>query len=509
MESSKNSNEKLESSGAEPSGAADSTSATGIFGKVSAQPIPTEEDLLASLLAQDIAPVAPAENPVKTGGAAPPVPTPQPPSLPPAQSGPGEFTRMLQTLASMEQNASTTAAPGPSQDIRQVFSQVPIQDIQNKGSRDPEANAPAQSANPPASASQPAAGRPSEPGDFTRMFSSVSTPSAQPPASPKPAPSAGDSAFPPSQPGEFTRMFQGVGPAAPVTESRLSPAPEAAPPREPGDFTRMFSSQAPLTSPGQDSLKSLGPEPSFQSSPAPLPSDSGWQPIRSAGSASPAPPLPAVGGFTQLLQTLNQDSKPESSSVPAPRAPLAPELPGAQPGGFTQLLRTLSDQEPAPASPDPGPHVAQSLNSRVFPPSPTPGAGSAEPPVLPPMAPPAASGPGEFTRVISGSALRDLQAPGAPAQQAPAAPSPWTPPNLPKPPGFPVAAAPAVPSAAPSGSPFAPAAIAFPPPPTPAPPPPSAPQPGTLQKHLPLILVLNIFLMLAIVLMLIFVLHRK
>jgi hypothetical protein len=442
---------------------------------------------------------------VKVHAAPPEGPAPQPPPIPPTQSGPGEFTRMLQTLTSMEQNAPAVAPPKPSQDIRQVFNQVPMQNIQNKGLRDPDANALAPSAHSPAGTSRPPSEGLSEPGDFTRMFSSVSTPSAQPPASPTLAPGAGGSVLPPSQPGEFTRMFQGVRPAHSVSESSLSPAPEVAPPREPGDFTRMFSSRAPLTSREQDPLKSLGPEPSF-TPPAPLQRENGWQVVGPAGSTPPAPPLPALGGFTQLLQTLNQESIPESSSAPAPTAPLVPEPPGTQPGGFTQLLRTLSDQEPAPDSPALGPHLAQSPNPRVLPPSPMPNAGAAVPPVLPPIASPAAPGPGEFTRVISGSALRDLEAPGAPAQQAPAS---WTPPNPPKPLGFPVAATPASPSTAPSGSPFAPAAVGYPPPPAPAPPPPSASPQSTLQKHLPLILVLNIFLMLAIVLMLIFVLRRK
>jgi hypothetical protein len=57
---------------------------------------------------------------------------------------------------------------------------------------------------------------------------------------------------------------------------------------------------------------------------------------------------------------------------------------------------------------------------------------------------------------------------------------------------------------------FAPPAFAFSPPS--APPPavavPAPPQ-TTLQKYLPLILVLNVFLMLAIVLILVFALHHK
>jgi hypothetical protein len=69
--------------------------------------------------------------------------------------------------------------------------------------------------------------------------------------------------------------------------------------------------------------------------------------------------------------------------------------------------------------------------------------------------------------------------------------------------------APAVPPPPPAQH-FAPPAFSFPP--VPAPPPPvaaPAPPQSTLQKYLPLILVVNVFLMLAIVLILVFALHHK
>jgi hypothetical protein len=57
-------------------------------------------------------------------------------------------------------------------------------------------------------------------------------------------------------------------------------------------------------------------------------------------------------------------------------------------------------------------------------------------------------------------------------------------------------------------APFAPPVFSFNPPPAP-PTAPSVPQPSGIQKYLPLILVLNVFLLLVIVLILFFALHHK
>jgi hypothetical protein len=54
--------------------------------------------------------------------------------------------------------------------------------------------------------------------------------------------------------------------------------------------------------------------------------------------------------------------------------------------------------------------------------------------------------------------------------------------------------------------------MGFPPPAVPRPPeavPPPAKEPGKLQKYLPLILVVNVFFLLVIVLILVFMLHHK
>src|SRR5581483_2788329 len=85
-----------------------------------------------------------------------------------------------------------------------------------------------------------------------------------------------------------------------------------------------------------------------------------------------------------------------------PAAPPASAPTAAPGGGFTQLFRTLAD-EPAPAAQPP------------IPAAPPPGASV-----------PAASGPGEYTRVISGSALRELQGTAPPPPPSAPPPTPMT-----------------------------------------------------------------------------------
>ncbi len=440
-----------------------SSSATGIFGTVSPPPTRTEEDLLASLAREQQTPAAP--NPPSVQQAAPA-----------ASSSPGEFTRMLQALTTPAQTApSSPPAANPSEELARVFSHV---SIEKKPTAEPV--------------------KPASPGSFTQMFSTMSAASATEPAAPSAAPPAAQppAASPASGPGEFTKMFQGMQGQSGVSEQGSFP-PLSKPSRsaEPGAFTQMFSTHNPAVAPQGDPLKSLPPEP------APEADLKFWK-----DHPQPAEPgLPAQGGFTQLLQALSQEPAVKAPEAPV-YAPPAAAPPAPAVGGFTQLLRTLSSEPPAPPAavpplaPPPAPVAAPPMA-----PSPI-----VAPPVAPPMmplspvAPTVSSGPGEFTRVISGSALRDLQsqsgAPSAPPPTAPVAQPAWPPAPIPPPPAM------HLPQPAP---PIAPQAFAFPP--TPAPPPPAAPAPatGALQKYMPLILVLNIFLMLAIVLILIFVFHHK
>lgn len=491
-----------ESAGLPPS------SATGIFGTVSAPPSRDEEDLLASLSGKPYESTAASPSPAPTVASPPPVQT--------AGASAGDFTRMLQALKTTDPTGAEPVSR-PSEELAKVFRHVSMDEIPSAaGSPSPEIPGQAVPANPSAAASGAR-----EPGAFTQMFQSMNAPQA--PLRPPSAPGA-------PGPGEFTRVFSSMNaepPADPATEPEVAPAPPPPSASGPGDFSRMFQtlnsgspareSAPPATqiekpqsaAPGAFTQSFFGTAPparqpdSFRPLPPEPAQESGFS-FTQASPPSPEPSLPAQGGFTQLLQALNRETAAKAPESILPPPPISSPAPAA--GGFTQLLRSLSEQpaslsaSPAMAPPAPQPPVAP---IPALPVVPSFTAQAVAPPVLPrtPAPQPTPSGPGEFTRVISGSALRDLQASPA-ATPAPAAAPParpgWAPPPMPPPP----AAAP--PAPAPH---FAPPAFAFQPPAAPAPPP--APPPGILQKYLPLILIVNVFLMLAIVLILIFVLHHK
>lgn len=498
-------------SGKTEQAAGEASSATGVFGTVSTQPAQREEDdLLKSLMRQSDAPAPAAVQPPE---AAPPAVTKVMPaaySSPSTESaGPGEFTQMLHALSTPA--SAPRAASKQGTDLSRVFKQV---SFEKTPTGEPVKSTPA----PQTSSS-------SAPGSFTQMFSALSSNTVEEQTVVKPTPvppqiessptvaaetakAAGQPRVEAAGPGDFTRMFQALRtdkqpvaqpPMPPAAQATPAPLPSVAPVKPPpaqsgaggGSFTQMFSSLSVAGSPKEDPLKSMTPEPR----PA-----SGFQ-----FSSSPRPPEPsAQGGFTQLLQALNQESAkpaepPLAQSPLTAASPVPTAAPGAAAGGFTQLLKSLSAEPASPPQAPPPPVVPQA--------------------VAPPIS---STGPGEFTRVISGSALRDLQSQGAQPAAPVAAPTArpvFTPPPFPPAPHLPPA--PPLPhagAAAPPPAPhFAPPAFAFPPAPAPAPPAPAPAPPvaappaeaGKLQKYLPLILVVNIFVLLVIVLILIFVLGHK
>jgi hypothetical protein len=499
-------------------------------------------------------------------------------------SGPGEFTRMLQTLKAPPGGS----APGakPAQELASIFKQVSVERPE-RADTPPPAGKPFAVPVEKAGAAESPAG-PAEntgtgedraiPTTFTQMFSALSekpsrpaemaatsawtpvtaapTPPVQPavqPAVPAPGQPIGQSSAQPSgqsfgaaasEPGEFTRVFQSVqvpgGPAGSVPGNR--PALVVPPPEpsigsesrssEPGGFTQMFSKPAVpaeavrrdepgtftqmFSKPAAPAAPPAAQEtafPSLRTEPPPAEKDFGW----AAGRAA-EPPVAAQGGFTQLFRALNQE---EAGSAKAPEAPLPPmqvaPQTSAAAGGFTQLLQSLSTP-PAQGAPgvDPAagiPGIPQSRPAAPpagnFPAANFSGAGTTSPAGGPAPSGPMPSGPGEFTRVISGSAFREAQAGavGGPASAPLAAPAAGRP-SFPMPAAMPPMAAPKAPTPH-----LAPPAFAFPPPAAPqaGPPPPAAaapPQSG-LQKHLPLILLVNVFLLLVIVLILVFVLRHR
>jgi hypothetical protein len=192
---------------------------------------------------------------------------------------------------------------------------------------------------------------------------------------------------------------------------------------------------------------------------------------------------PSDGQFTRLFSNLQREGS--RTAVNEQTLLRSGEAVVSQKGGFTQLLRTLSaDQQDAAPSAGEQPVTSSYAASE-----------------------PVSSGPGEFTRVISGSLLREAQ-----GRTIPAAP--------PRMPAASSAAEITVPSptllhANSPGTPrqvsvpiLTPEQLMTPPPAVPAGPvPPAAPvvipanqiqqpsPPGTLQRYVPLLLIANLFVM--------------
>ena len=380
----------------------------------------------------------------------------------------------------------------------------------------------------------PAAAASSGAGEFTRMFQSLnSTPASSasqapveiPPPVAKQEPPRPQT--PPPAAGEFTRIFVGSGSSSapsPIKEASAKPpveTPAASPSKMKGfstpglsdsasgegSFTQFFKAASPAPTPAPIFTPPLQPAVRDASTDFPMDFGTSSKPVDTAQSL-------ASGGATGLLSTLSGPSTPLPSSRPpepvayrpepvpsyTPVAPAPPrsEAMGGDSGGVTRLIQRLSQvSKEAP----PEPVIAQS-------PAPVP--------------PPADSGPGEFTRMISGAAV--AAAVGNPGVAAPAAPAPQTPPPAAPiafsvtPPAMHVPAAPAPPAMHVQAAPPAfHAQAAAPAPkielpkmeaPKLAPPAIAAPK-GKLEAMVPVLLVVNTFLLVVILLVLLFALKSK
>ncbi len=368
---------------------------------------------------------------------------------PPQESvEPGEFTQMFQRL---EPRQNPVPAP-------QALHNAPAQTF-------PESPKTMAKAEPPAPLDQ-------EPGEFTRIFVAGATPPANPPAKraeeqPRQAapvvsqsrakgfssPGVSDSA---SAEGSFTQFFKAT-PAPPVPKQAAPVQPPAPPAR---------AAQTPE--------KSWKDDPIFRPKDDPI-----FRPVENAPRS--AQPSPSV---TNLLSSLSGSGSPAQGSRQPDPAPYRPEpLPSysvpsrpeqhstTESAGVTQLIQRLAQEAPAHAAPPPAP-----------------------------VAPPADSGPGEFTRMISGLGGQAAPPPLAPApvQAAPAA-APFAPPALPVPPPAPAFRAPAIHAPAPA-MPLVPK-----PAPPAAPPMPALAAPkGKLEGLVPILLVINTFLLIVILMVVIF-----
>ena len=252
-----------------------------------------------------------------------------------------------------------------------------------------------------------------EPSEFTKMFQApVETVTAKAPAAEKPVPAK----IAPDKTGEFTRMFQ----AQPVTPQAPAPAAAAAKPQvrktaEPGEFTRMFQSSSPApVAPAQKPTGSPGEfTRMFQrggesAKPAPLP--------------SPTPLVSAPSEFTNFFQAPPPSGAlPEMAQNSSP-VPLHPIHAGdGKAGEFTRMFGQAEISGGMTAPP-------------TMPAASTPAGSATETFQTPaaPAAPPAVSGPGEYTRMVSVPAELTLGQGNSPAP-APAANASLRMPEIPMP----------------------------------------------------------------------------
>jgi hypothetical protein len=178
----------------------------------------------------------------------------------------------------------------------------------------------------------------------------VATPAPPPPIAPPP---------PKSEPGEFTRMFSSASPAP----EPVSPAPTAPPPpkKEPGEFTRLFG-QSPTEQPTAAAPPPRAKEPGEFTRLFGGESSAGTPPPPPPSAVPPAaPPPPAARGeFTAMFGAPSPPAAegPRAADVPsAPppelRAPAlgAPPKPQQGPGEFTKSFGALQPAEPSLSPP--------------------------------------------------------------------------------------------------------------------------------------------------------------
>lgn len=351
------------------------------------------------------------------------------------------------------------------------------------------------------------------PGEFTRIFQAAATPQAAPQQPPAPPPirvSEPKQAAAPA-PGEFTRIFLKPAAPAPARPTPSTPPASHSDSNSPrmkgfstpgvsdsasaeGNFTKFFQSRPATPAPAPPPQV---PRPSYPT-PSTAPAEEfKWprEPDPSAGQR-PADEAGASQSATGLFASLSSSPAPREQSVssrsfePLPSfSPVQPPEPSTvESGSVTRLIQRLSQgTRTAPAE-----EVLQ------------PAAEAAEVP------PPAVSSePGEFTRIISGSAIKASVSTPAPSAATPA-PTPVPASPMPVPVAMPHLAAPSVP--APAIAPPAVQASKIAPPQVAAPkvaaPAVAAPK-SKLQEMLPLLLVVNTFLLIVLIIVVIFALRAK
>lgn len=370
----------------------------------------------------------------------------------------------------------------------------------------PEPIAPSKAEGTRDAASSPLPPRSGGPGEFTQIFSK-SSPASHPAGSPGPEPprtahlpsvepgKAGLGSTAAQSPGEFTRIFvkdAGTTPK-PVSKTSEEKHPDVVPVRPKGFSTPGASDAVSAETSFSQIFRPVGKGPT-----APAPADPPLiSPLRSQPQSPSTPVEPAGSRFphghigpekndssiTGLIESLSSPPQQPSTSrlpeaspyraepLPQSKPAARPSAPQADPGGVTQFIRKLTDQPPAPPI--------------------------ASAPVPPPVHTPV-SEPGEFTRIISRPAVDPALAASAasvpPASSAAAPPARLAIPTVPVP-HIAVPAVPAVPAAV---IPTAPK------PAIPAAPIPLAAPKSKLESMVPILLVVNTFLLLVLLVIVIF-----
>ena len=380
-------------------------------------------------------------------------------------------------------------------------------------SPDPLKEAPVQG--PQRASAEPPAGAKAGPGEFTQLFQSLE---AKPiaPASPRPLaePQTGMGAAaaksqpqaPAEQagvPGEFTKIFVGGNSTPPASSGRITDESARPVPPPAQGASRGFSSPGSSgAASGEGSFTQIFSTPSPRQSNPPTPSsprNSAWNddPIfRPAQNA--APPEPASPSVTSLLSSLGTPGGSPAGRQAEP-VPYRPETnPRSSP---------LASSEPSDASSGGVTRLIQRLAQTPVEPAPIPQAGAA----ATPAPPPANSGPGEFTRIISRGSAPAAEPPMPAAQAAAPAPAPASF-ALPAALHLPAAAPPAIPAAprvAPPPMPLAPMPAAVAPKPPAVAAPALAPPKSKLEAMVPILLVINTFLLLIVLIVMIFLIKSR
>lgn len=346
-----------------------------------------------------------------------------------------------------------------------------------------------------------------------------------------------------NKPGTFTQLFGSLGgteatPSAPPSSEKTDASGGRA-----GSFTRMLSMEppsAPAEMPRFEESNPIADRLNFGVMPEPERSAAASSaPFSPQAFAEPEPaPIapPATGvGITRLIQMLDEPSNAPPQRVAPPASPAS----GGGPGVWTQTFASLStpNDPPAPAAkaPDWAPPQAPPAPAYPAPPAVRLAPSFTQPAV---NAPPAASGPSEFTRILDASRIRELGLRGGQAAES-AVPPPqqFAAPPAPAPiPSYPVPVAPpavgiqgggamARPPAYPPPIPQAPGMyvptqqvpqapgmyVPTPPMPSASPAPPAKPAPpaaGGLQQLVPILLIVVIVLLVVLIVTVIFLMKH-